>query len=418
MLLPSLNRNGVTVMKEITVQAQKDHIVSLCTASPIQALSELVWNALDADAFDVKVDVIQNALGGIDAVRISDDGAGIDASQADSHFGNLGGSWKKDAFKTPVSGRVLHGRKGRGRFKAFALGNHVEWRTTMQTGGGLRSFVIAGEAANPGQFTMTDAPAGPGAGTEVVISNIVNPMGSLLDAAWAVQQLASHFALYLKAYPNVRIYFQGLLVNPVIVQRADHTYHLKASDGSRADLQVIEWKSRQGRSKIVFCNADGFALHEVDAAIRPGSGFNYTAYLVSPRFVELHEENLLVLEDLHPEVKAFLDATRDTLREHFRERREALTAELVQQWQEEGVYPYTGDAPEEGGRRQRFEACALAFRAYSDNFDSFSQIEKRLIFALLRESLDVNPERAFDLLGKALNLPAKKRKDLQKLLKA
>ena len=42
-------------MKDIHVQAQKDHILSLCTASPVQALAELVWNALDADAFDVKI---------------------------------------------------------------------------------------------------------------------------------------------------------------------------------------------------------------------------------------------------------------------------------------------------------------------------------------------------------------------------
>ena len=120
-------------MKKIFVQAQKDHILSLCTASPIQALSELIWNALDADAFDVKIDIIQNALGGIDAIRISDDGTGINALEADTYFGNLGGSWKRDATKTQISGRLLHGRKGRGRFKAFSLGNYVEWRTTIQT---------------------------------------------------------------------------------------------------------------------------------------------------------------------------------------------------------------------------------------------------------------------------------------------
>jgi len=406
-------------MKEITVQAQKDHIMSLCMASPIQALSELIWNALDADAFDVRVDIIQNALEGVDAIRVSDDGLGINAFEADSQFGNLGGSWKKDAFKTQVSGRVLHGRKGRGRFKAYSLGNHVEWRTTMQTDAGLRSFVLTGEAANPGHFSLAEAEApGPGAGTEVIVSDISNSMGSLLDAGWVVQQLASHFALYLKAYPNVRLYYQGLLVNPVIVQRASQMYHLKASDGSHADLQVIEWKSRQGRSKIVFCNANGFALHEVDAAVRPGSGFNYTAYLLSERFTPLHEENLLVLEELHPEVKAFLDATRETLRQHFRERREALTSELLQQWHEEGVYPYSGEAETdaERARRTRFETSALLFRAYSDNFDSFSQIEKRLIFTLLSEALDADPAHAFDLLGQVLNLPAKKRKDLQKLL--
>lgn len=405
-------------MKDIHVQAQKDHILSLCTASPIQALTELVWNALDADAFDVKVDVIQNPLGGIDAIRVSDDGLGVNALQADSYFGNLGGSWKRDAMKTPLSGRVLHGCKGKGRFKAFGLGNHVEWRTTMRTDHGLRSFVLVGSAEDPSHFTLTDVPTpGPATGTEVLISEIRAPLGSLLDASWVVQQLASHFAFYLKAYPNVRIYFQGLLVNPVIVQHATQTYHLKSSEGSRATLQVIEWKTKQGRGKIVFCNADGFALHEVDAAVRPGSGFNYTAYLVSPRFASLHAENLLLLEEMHPEVKAFLDASRDILRRHFRERREAFTNELLQQWRNDGVYPFEGDAADSGEEtaRRRFEACALAIRTYSDNFDILSVVEKRLLFRLLRATLDAKPGDTAAMLGDVLNLPAKQRKELQKV---
>lgn len=215
----------------------------------------------------------------------------------------------------------------------------------------------------------------------------------------------------------MRIYFQGLLVNPVIVQRANNTYHLKASDGSRAELQVIEWKTRQSRSKIVFCNGDGFALHEVDAAVRTGSGFNYTAYLVSERFVPLHEENLLVLEEMHPEVKAFLDATRETLRNHFRERREALTVELLQQWQADGVYPYSGSAAndEEVTARMRFESCALAFRSYSDNFDTLSTVEKKFIFKMMQEMLDKHPESTVQLFGDVLGLPQKTRKELQKL---
>lgn len=405
-------------MKNIHVQAQRDHITSLCTASPIQALTELVWNALDADAFDVKVDVIQNPLGGIESIRVTDDGLGVNALQAEKHFGNLGGSWKRDADKTPLSGRVLHGSKGKGRFKAFALGNLVEWRTTLQTDAGLRSFVLSGSAEDPGLFKLTDIPSpGPATGTEVMISDIRTSLGSLLDTSWVVQQLASHFALYLKAYPNVRIYFQGLLVNPVIVQHACHTYHLKSSEGSKAELQVIEWKTKQGRGKIIFCNTDGFALHEVDAAVRPGSGFNYTAYLVSTRFATLHEENLLILEEMHPEVKAFLDAARDILRRHFRERREALTAEMLQQWQAEGIYPFAGEAADEADAalRKRFETCALTVRSYSDNFEILSTSEKKLIFRLLHEALASNPEKAAALLGDVLNLPLKKRKELQKL---
>lgn len=405
-------------MRNILVQAQKDHIASLCTASPIQALAELIWNALDADAFDVKVDIVQNALGGIDAIRVTDDGLGINAQQAERHFGNLGGSWKRDASKTPLSGRVLHGCKGKGRFKAFALGNRVEWRTTREVDGGLRSFLIAGNAAEPGSFVVDDLSApGPASGTEVTVTDVRPNLGSLLDVSWVVQQLASCFALYLKAYPNVRIYFQGLLVNPVIVQHAAHAYHIRLPDnGARAELQVIEWKTRQGRGKIVFCNHDGFALHEVDAAVRPGSGFNYTAYLVSPRFSALHGENLLVLDEMHPEIKGFLDAARDILRKHFHERRESLTTEQFHLWQQEGSYPFADEPADEAAAalRQRFDTCAMLLRAHADNLEVLSPVERTLLFRLLRDALDADAGRALAMLADTFKLPPKKRRELLK----
>ena len=44
--------------KDIYVQARADHVASLSSASPLSAVEELVWNALDADAREVKVDVV------------------------------------------------------------------------------------------------------------------------------------------------------------------------------------------------------------------------------------------------------------------------------------------------------------------------------------------------------------------------
>ena len=82
-------------MKQIYVQAQADHIESLFKGSPLAAIEELVWNALDADAKEVKVDLVTNPLGAVEAVRVTDDGTGIDALRADQTFGNLGGSWKR-----------------------------------------------------------------------------------------------------------------------------------------------------------------------------------------------------------------------------------------------------------------------------------------------------------------------------------
>ena len=86
------------MIRDIKVQAKADYIASLSHASPLAAIEELVWNALDADAREVKIDLIQNALGAVEAIRVSDDGAGVDVDRIDSTFGGLGGSWKKGSM--------------------------------------------------------------------------------------------------------------------------------------------------------------------------------------------------------------------------------------------------------------------------------------------------------------------------------
>ena len=322
-------------MKQIFVQAQADHIESLSKAAPISALEELIWNALDADARQVQVDLVVNALGAVDAVRVSDDGSGIDVLKADSTFGSLGGSWKRNSSQTSQSRRRLHGRHGRGRFKAFALGDHVEWRTTVRTGGELLSYVLSGDIEKPGVFNLeASGTPGPATGTEVFIENVRANCDSLLTAEETVQSLASKFALYLKSYPDVRIYFNGIPVTPVIVQRETTDYKLHFDNGSEAKLEVIEWKRKfTGEGRLVFAGPDGFELHEIPSLVRSG-GLAFTAYLVSERLPALAAENALVMDELNPEVRMYLDEVRRILKSHFLAKAAVVDAEFVKEWED------------------------------------------------------------------------------------
>ncbi len=341
--------------KQIYVQAQADHIASLAKAAPVSALEELIWNALDADAREVRVDLITNALGAVEAVRVADDGTGIDVLRADSTFGSLGGSWKRLGTQTERAHRRLHGRHGRGRFKAFALGELVEWRTTMRAGGEFLSYVIRGDAANPGVFELDAAEPGPATGTEVYISNAKVNCDTLLDAAGTVQALAAKFALYLKSYPDVRIYFNGLPVTPIVVQRRTSDYTLALAGGAEAKLEIIEWKGKfVGAGRIVFSGTDGFGLHEQAAGVRSG-GEPFTAYLVSPRFPALNAENALVMDELNPEVRAYLDAAKAKLKEHF-------AAEL-----DENIKAFK--------------------KEWKSRIETFSEKEKKMLYLLLKKSL-------------------------------
>jgi hypothetical protein len=305
-------------MKRILVQAQSDHIASLSRGAPISAIEELVWNALDADAKEVRVDLITNALGAVESIRIADDGLGIDSRTVDSTFGNLGGSWKREGKSTLISGRNLHGRHGRGRFKALALGSEVEWRTTTKTDDGLKSYRISASGMAPGVFEIEESEGGVSTGTEVVITNVSASADSLLDAGQTVPALAARFALYLKSYPDVRIYFNGIPVTPVIVQKRTSDYQITTPGGAQAKLEIIEWKRKfTGSGKLVFAGQDGFQLHEQSAGVRSGTGASFTAYLVSPRFQALHAENALMMDELNPEVRGYLDAAKKAIKAHF-----------------------------------------------------------------------------------------------------
>jgi hypothetical protein len=49
-------------VQEIEVKVENDHIERLTTAKPILALSELIWNAYDADAHVVRVEFEEGDL--------------------------------------------------------------------------------------------------------------------------------------------------------------------------------------------------------------------------------------------------------------------------------------------------------------------------------------------------------------------
>jgi hypothetical protein len=373
--------------RTIRVQAQADHIESLSKAAPLSAVEELVWNALDADAREVKVDLITNALGAVEAVRVSDDGTGIDVLSADNTFGSLGGSWKRTAAETASSRRRLHGRHGRGRFKAFALGGHVEWRTTTRSGGNLTSYVISGDIENPGIFNLeVELHQGPATGTEVFVTNVRANCDSLLNAVETVQSLAARFALYLKSYPDVRIYFNGLPVTPVIVQKKTSDYRITIENGAEAKLEIIEWRQRfVGSGRIVFSGPDGFELHEQPAGVRSG-GASFTAYLISPRFPQLSAENALVMDELNPEVRMYLDGAKKVIKSHFIALGDALAAGRKSGWAEEGSYPF--DPADSSDAAKRFDKLANELADRMESFSELAPSERGIVFNLLKRAME------------------------------
>ena len=327
-------------MTTIRAEVQHDHLERLTARSPVSAIAELIWNAVDGDATEITVTMDENGMGGLQAVNVIHNGDGIARDVALEAFKNVGMSWKKG--RRSAAGRTLHGEKGEGRYSAFAVGERVAWSTRWNDKNGkVSAYEITGRAADLRNFEVGTAVVATGrhTGTDVEISNIVRMPKSLL-ADNAVLRLAEMFAVYLRQYPDVRIRFFGKLVDPTSVQERPPVEYplpdLVRDDGRpvTATLTVIEWKHEVSRD-LFLCDESGCALASKKVPIR-AKGYQFTAYVKSAFLRE--KQGLLDIDDLQAgELTRVLDKAKEELRAHFRRRMAEDARSLVDTWKAEKV---------------------------------------------------------------------------------
>ncbi|MBX3728505.1 MAG: ATP-binding protein [Candidatus Sumerlaeia bacterium] len=414
-------------MTKLHVEVKQDHIQKLTSSDPVRAIGELVWNALDADASRVDVEFEIDYAGGIEEVRVIDNGSGMTIDDARSGFSSLGGSWKGHSTYTKQGRRILHGKEGKGRFKAFALGSPVEWTTRFQSNGQVKSFRILGELPHLHEFDLSDpAPADiDKTGTEVRILNVAEGRSDLTGES-ARQKLIQLLAPYLAKYPGIDIFYGGTRLDLAEVTEEYEPLDLEpvTLDGGttiEAELSVRIWTFPNDR-KIALCDAKGFTLAEATSGrgVR-APGFNFTAYLASDYFVGFHEAGTLQVSEMFSEdegIWKLIGAARKRLSGYFRERLAARTAGLVDEWRAQKIYPFKDEPADdvEKAERQVFDIMALNVNRYLPDFDEMEVEAKGLIFECLRVAIDSGEETTRRLLSKITKIPKKTQEDLLELI--
>jgi hypothetical protein len=323
-------------MQTVTIEVTQDHIDRLSKArNPVFGLAELIWNSVDADATSVDVRLGRNALGTIDNIRVTDNGLGITMSDAQMGFGHLGGSWKQQEHHTRREKRILHGKQGQGRFRAFALCERVEWDTVCLSAGSLVQFKIIGTTQNKRQFAITDEEKSnrSESGTVATLYNVITQQRSL-ESDRAVPELNKILALYLNEYPQVTVTYDGTQIQPSALEdrRTDYTLpQFTTEDGKRyeASLTIIEWKMDIERA-LYLCNTDGFTIREIAPGIQ-APGYQFTAYLRSKLLEEMDEAGTIDMEEF-TDLKRLLDITKEQLRKHFLLRDAENASGVVARW--------------------------------------------------------------------------------------
>lgn len=403
------------------VAAKSDHLKRQASTSPLAALAECIWNALDADATLVEVEFQQGPLV-LERVVIRDNGSGMTREEAPELFKNLGDSWKSRAAKTKRLGRFLHGREGRGRFKAFVLGRVADWKAVFLDGATLKEFTVSviADDMERGRVSEARASLARKTGTELIITEPPHDLRRLRGDD-ARQALTETLAPYLLSYPDVRVSVDGVLLDPAsgISDRIPYPLTPVVVDGVTHSvmLDLIEWK-RTSERLLFLCGEHGFPLLTLEGRL-PVSEWGFSAYLRSSLIQVLYDVNELGVGGLNPTLAAMIAEARAVIRDHLRRRAAAEAQNIVQRWKDEAVYPYAQapSSPLEEVQQQVFDIVATTAARHIDDFDQTSQRARRLQLRTLRIAVEQGGEDVQFALQEVLNLPKKELASFVGLLK-
>jgi hypothetical protein len=407
---------------EYPVEVQTDFLERQTKALPVQAVAELIWNSLDADATQIDIEFGSDRLGGMSTISIGDNGHGIPYLDAPGLFRNLGGSWKKRGALTKEKKRFLHGQDGQGRFKAFALGRVADWKVVYKGPNGLQRYEITIIENEIKKVVISDEVpfSGGKTGTTVVISELKRQFPSLSPEN-SLQDFSEIFAIYLKHYRDVQIRISGERIDPETA--IDKTWEVQLTpitdDTGQihpVSLEVIGWR-RQTKRALYLCNERGIPLSQVEARFHVGE-FQFSGYLKSTFINQLHSDNRLDLAEMVPTLQHAIEEARDQIKIIYRERAAERARIVVDQWKANKLYPFEGEAitPVEKAERQIFDIVAVTVQEAAPEYREAPRPQLALHLRMLRQAIERSPSELQKILDEVLKLPAKTQKQLANLL--
>ena len=406
-------------MAELTLRAGRDHVKRLAgEGSPEKALTELVWNALDAEATSVQIQFERNDLDAIIAVTVQDNGHGFNRNEAVGDFGDIGDSWKKDSQKTRNRMRSLHGSRGQGRIRGFALGSELSWESVASSvDGRLEKTTVTAEASQFDRIIIEseEVRSDQRVGTLFSAYNKTQKALGALDSGKAEKELLETFAPILIAEPNLQIVFDGKRLDPTeyIADDEEWEFHF-GEDNISGNLRVIRWKDGN-QKRILYGPSKEHFVAEVEDR-RNFSNLPFTAY-ASSSVVNAENAKDVVLDVAAGDTSDFAKFRKEVefaLEKHLKQKASEERKKRVADWKKQGVYPYKS---EPNNRREKAErvvfdtiAGAVAGQIPRD------EQRARLTLELLKTSMQTDPDGLNEILYEVVSLPERDKDALRILL--
>ena len=409
------------MVKDLDIKVQQDHIESLTKASGISAISELIWNSLDADATEIKINYKKNVLGKFEEVTIEDNGHALDYQTAENVFASIGGSAKKQKNNSP-KGRSYHGEEGKGRYKAFAIGDLVHFESIYSSNGKSERLEVSIDRNDLRKPKLSDAEKLSSivpSRFKISIYNVNDKVFNEIDTKMGRRELEEKFASYFTSYPDFKISINNHQLEFTSVIKNTYqeiiSFQIDELEPYKVIIKIVEWNFDNKR-KTYFCSQDGIPFKESNLGIR--ASLPISIFIQSTYIEQLHRDNLLSLAESNPNFNGIFEEAKKIAKKYLRDRLHFYSKEFIENLKKEKIYPFEGEPEEEVeiAKRQVFDIVALNINEYLPDFSEQNKKAKQFTLRLIKEALENDSNSLQVILSEVIGLPIEKREELKELL--
>jgi len=402
--------------------------------NPSLSIAEYIWNGFDAKANMVSLDYIENELGGVREIKVTDNGYGIDFDKISAKFNPFYESEKAVEISLPKHSSVMHGKNGVGRLTFFTFAHNAIWTTTSEingifTSGSIEIGVSGLHSYIPRKF---DNPISNKTGTEVTFNNILISEDEIervvipfliCEFCWFLElNKDKNFAILINGKPldysqNIEDYQED---QRIIFKPGNLVFTFK----------FVQWKQSLHKelSKYYFINNEGKEVYKDFTTFnKKGDEFYHSIYVESNLFNNFSfntSESSIQFDAFSktkssPEYKFLLNEINQFLREKRKPFLHIYSSKLVEQYEQEGIFPSYDNEWERQFKKPLLEETIRGlYEAQPKLFVSLNIDQKKTFVRLLDLILDSNEkENLFKILDEVIDLDTEERQDLANLFK-
>jgi len=374
------------ISKEVVIT--DDAIKRLFNARPIDALTEAIWNAIDAKAKNINVVFVKNKdFGTLEEIRIEDDGDAIPIDKFDDYFLQYQKSWKAEERN---SGKNYHGRKGEGRFKIMSIARNLCWKTSYTVNEKIEEYSIATQKINPGVYELSDPIEANKLGTILTLTNL-DTKASLLNGDHTYYDLTAIFALYLKRDKNLNITFDGKKLSPdsFIFDSDTGSFEFEI-EGDTFDINYIfiAWKEEfkfNDNKHVYFLDEDNNYIVEKPSGIQ-GKFVKHSVFLKSKYFTAFDGLN----EEFDGKIDRIRRKYKEQLNRFLLQVRKKQSTEFYKVFEKGSFYPLAANPSDniDIALKDVFDVCAFKILEEKPEVLRKKESSLMILFKLLKKMIE------------------------------